>query len=185
MLMDEQSSLSDKQTILVVDENGNFSGKYVDKWVAHTGNGVHHKAITVLIYNSKGEVLLQKRKHKVHNDIWDLTGSTHQLHRNNGTNESDEEAAHRCLEEEWGITEKVPLKNLGGVNYFAPYGDFCENEYDVILIGEYNGKVSPNKTDAYGYKWMDKNEFLKDIKNNPKKYAPWAVKAVQLFKDRI
>lgn len=172
----------DDQVILVVDENGNHTGEYVEKWVAHTGEGQHHKAISVLLYNSKDEVLIQKRKHKVHNDIWDLTGSTHQLHRKDGTDETDEEATWRCLEREYGISEKIPVKVMGGVNYFAPYGEFCENEYDVILTGEYNGEVKPNSETEYEHKWMNKQEFLKDIEANPKKYAPWAVEGVKLLK---
>lgn len=175
--------MDEKQTILKVDENGNFTGEYVDREVAHTGEGQHHRAITVLIYNSKGEVLLQHRKHKVHNDIWDFSGSTHQLHRSYGSDESDEEATYRCLEREYGIIEKMPLKNLGGVNYFAPYGEFCENEYDVILTGEYNGELHPNVEVQYKYKWMPKDEFLTDIEENPKSYAPWAVAGLKLLKE--
>lgn len=172
----------ENQTILAVDQNGKFTGQYVDKWVAHTGNGVHHKAISVLLFNSKDEVLLQLRKHKVHNNIWDFTGSTHQLHRSDGTDETDEEATYRCLDREYGIKDKMALKNLGGVNYFAPYGEFCENEYDVILIGEYNGLIKPNKEVEYAHKWMVKQEFLKDIGQNPQNYAPWAVEGMKLIK---
>lgn len=172
-----------KQTILVVDDKGNFTGEYVEKEVAHTGAGKHHKAISVIIFNSKGEILLQHRKHKVHNDIWDVTGSTHHLHKKNGQDETDEEATYRCLKREWGIKEKIPLKALGGVNYFAPYGDFCENEYDIFLIGKYNGPIFPSKDVSYNYKWMKKTDFLKDINKNPKNYAPWVVACIKLLKE--
>jgi isopentenyl-diphosphate Delta-isomerase len=175
----------DNQIILKVDEKGQFTGEYVDKWEAHTGDGHHHKAITVLIYNSKGEVLLQKRKHKVHNEIWDCTISTHQLHREDGTDETDEEAVYRGIEREYGITEKIPLENLGGVHYFAPYGDFCENEFDIFLTAKYNSKLKPNEETEYGHKWMDKNEFLKDIKLHPKNYAPWVVEGLKMLKKSI
>lgn len=71
---------------------------------------------------------------------------------------------------------------MGSFNYFAKYGDFCENEHCFILIGEYNGKINMNPEVGYEYKWIDKHEFLKDIKQNSKKYSPWAFEAVKILK---
>ena len=48
---------------MAVDDQGKFL-EYIPKEVGHTEQGRRHLAITVLLYNSKGEVLLQKRKHK-------------------------------------------------------------------------------------------------------------------------
>lgn len=168
------------QIILGADENGNFTGEYFPKMVGHTGEGKHHLAITVQIYNAKGEVLLQKRKHKVFDNIWDMTTSSHQRHKDDGTDETDEEATLRALKREWDI-ENVKLKKLGGFNYFAKYGKFCENEHDILLIGEYNGGVNLNPEVGYEYKWMDKKEFLKDVEENPNKYTPWTIEGTKLL----
>ena len=177
----------DDQIILAVDDKGNFSGEYIPKSVGHTGDGKRHLAITVLLYNNKGQVLLQKRKHKVFDDIWDVTGATHPLHRQDGTDETLEEATWRCLEREYGIKDKIPLKNLGFFDYFAPYhtvqGDFCENEHCAILVGEYNGPLNLNPEVGYEYKWMNKDIFLKDIEANPQNYTPWAIEAVKIIKN--
>lgn len=174
-----------KQIILAVNDNGKFL-EYIPKEVGHTGDGRRHLAITVLLYNKKGQVLLQKRKHKIFNNIWDLTGATHPLHKEDNTDENLEEATWRCLEVEYGIKDKIPLKNLGFFNYFAPYhtvqGELCENEHCTLLVGEYNGPISLNPQVGYEYKWMDKQKFLKDIKKNPQKYSPWAREAVKLIK---
>ena len=101
---------------------------------------------------------------------------------NDGTDETSEEATYRCLKREYGITKKIPLKVLGGVKYFAADGKLCENEYDVILVGEFSGKLRPNKLVAYNYKWVEKKEFLKDISENPEKYSPWVIKAIPILK---
>lgn len=170
-----------QQTIILVDENDRVLG-YASREECHTGRGKRHLAISVLLYNSRGQVLLQHRKHKIHDDIWDFTGSTHHLHRDDGTNETSEEATYRCLKREYGINEKIDLRVIGGINYYAPYGKFCENEHDIILVGEYNGRLKPNKEVAYNYKWIDEKAFLRDIEKNPKKYAPWAVLAVKQLK---
>ena len=173
----------DKQVILVVDEQGNFKGEYIPKSVGHTGEGKRHLAISVLLYNSKGEVLLQKRKHKVFDDIWDVTGATHPLHKD-GKDESLEEATWRCLDREYGIKEKILLKKLGFFNYFAKYGEHCENEHCAILVGEYNGSLSLSTEVGYSYKWVSEEEFLKDIKKNPQKYSPWAVEAAKIIRTK-
>ncbi len=170
----------DEQTILAVDEIGNFTGKYIRKSVGHKGEGKRHLAISVLLYNSKDEVLLQKRKHKVFDDIWDVTGATHPLHLESGQDETVEEATLRCLSREYGIKE-VALKNHGFFNYFVKYGKLCENEHCAILVGEYNGRLNLNPEVGYGYKWMAKQEFLKDIEKNPKNYTAWAKEAVQVL----
>lgn len=172
----------DKQIILVADEEGNFTGEYIPKEIGHTGEGKRHLAISVLVYSSKGEVLLQKRKHRVFDDIWDISGATHPLHHER--DESLEEATRRCLKREYGITEEIGLKNLGFFNYFARYGEYCENEHCCLMVGEYNGDINLNSEVGYGYKWISEEEFLKDIKNNPQKYSPWAVEAAKLIRTK-
>lgn len=171
----------DKQIILVSDDKGHFTGEYMPKEVGHTGKGKRHLAITVLLYNKKGQVLLQKRKHKVFDNIWDLTGATHPLHKDDGQDETFEQATLRCLKREYGI-ESVALKNLGSFNYFARYGDLCENEHCALLVGQYDGSLNLNPQVGYGYKWMDKNKFLKDIEQNPDKYSKWAQEGVKVLK---
>lgn len=166
-----------EQQLILVDENDKFLGKYAPKGQCHFGKGLHHRAFTIMIQNKKGEVLLQKRKHKLWDHFWDLTNS-HPLHREDGTDETYEEAAHRCLEREWGI--EIPVKKLFAFNYFAKYkGNFCENEYCAFLVGEYDGKVNPNTEVAHEYKWMPLDKLLKDIKIHSQEYTPWLIKALE------
>lgn len=171
------------QVILACDDNGNFTGEYIPKEVGHKGRGQRHLAITVLLFNQKGEVLLQKRKHQIFDDIWDFTGATHPLHLDGGHDESFEEATLRCLKREYGIEagEVKNLKNLGTFNYFAQYEELCENEHCAVLVGEYNGEIKVNPEVCYSYKWMKKEDFLKDIKDHPQHYSPWAVKGVDVL----
>ncbi len=173
----------DNQIILAVDDNGKFE-EYIPKMVGHRGEGRRHLAITVLLYNSKEEILLQRRKHQIFDNVWDFTASTHPLHKNN-TDETLEQATLRALKDEYDI-ENISLKRLGEFNYFAPYrtvqGDFCENEHCAMMIGEYEGEVNMSTEVGYEYKWVDKKEFLKDIEKNPKNYTPWAAEGVKVLK---
>lgn len=171
-----------KQTILAVDDKGNFTGEYVDKEEAHTGEGKHHLAITVILTNSSEQILLQKRKHKRFDNIWDGAGATHQLHLEDGRDETDEQATLRCLKDEWGITQVEKLDNLGGFNYFAKDGNNCENEFCKLLVAKYDGEVKLNEEAGYEYKWIGKRELLGDIDLHPESYTPWVVEAVKLLK---
>src|SRR3990172_1855818 len=143
------------QVILACDENGAFAGEYIPKEEGHTGGGKRHLAIAVLLYNSRGEVLLQRRKHRVFGDVWDLTGATHPLHRDDGTDETLEVATARCLQREYGI-EDVAVRMVGAFNYFARYGALCENEHCALFVGTYDGEVRLNPEVGYGYCWVDK-----------------------------
>lgn len=167
------------QMILACDDDGNFQ-EYIPRAVGHTGEGRRHLAITVLLYNNRGQVLLQKRKHKVFDNIWDFTGSTHPVHKED-VDETIYDAAIRCLKDEYGI-ENVDLKNLGFFNYFEKYENYCEHEYCAMMVGEYNDDFTLNPDAGYGYKWMDKNGFLEDVKKHPKRYAPWVVAGVEVLK---
>ena len=168
------------QIILACDDNGKFL-EYIPKEIGHRGEGRRHLAITVLLYNSKNQVLLQKRKHQIFDGIWDI-GATHPLHLE-GRDESLEEAAKRCVKDEFGI-DNIDFENLGAFNYFAKDKDNCENEHCLLLVGQYDGEVSLNQEAGYEYKWMEKGEFLKDMEQNPQNYSAWVNKALKIFERR-
>ena len=106
-------------------------------------------------------------------NYWDTTAISHVLHLHDH-DESYEEAAYRSMQSEMGIAE-LPLKKIGGFNYFATYGKSCENEYCAILFGTYNGPVIPNKNAVYEYQWMNKKKFIQECLGNNKQYTPWAI----------
>lgn len=173
--------MNNGQIILACDENGKFL-EYIPKEMGHRGEGRRHLAITVLLFNSKGEVLLQRRKHKIFDNIWDITGATHPLHKVDGTDETFEEATRRCLGTEWGIREIEEIKKIGEFNYFAKYNGLCENEHCARMTGKYDGLLNLNPDVGYEYKWIAKEEFLKDIESNPQNYTPWAIEGTKLLK---
>ncbi len=169
-----------EQIILACDDQGNFQ-EYIPKSVGHTGLGRRHLAITVLIHNSRGEVLLQKRKHQVFDNIWCFTADTHPLHLDD-KDETIDEACARCLEREYNIQQKIEFKDYGTFNYFGKYNQYCENEYCHLIVGEYSGQFNLNPEAGYECKWLFKHDFLTDFTENPQKYAPWVPGAVEILK---
>lgn len=174
--------MGDTQIISAVDDSGKLL-RYISKEDGHKGEGIHHLAITVFIFNSKGELLLQKRKHKVFDNLWDNTASTHQLHLENGHDETDEEATLRTLKREYGI-QNIELQNLGGFNYFEKIGDLCENEFCKLLIGDYDGDIKLNPEVGYSYKWITKKDFLEELEKKPGEFTPWCKVAVGILKEK-
>lgn len=170
----------DDNLVILVDDKGIPTGIYAPKEKAHLGLGLHHLAITVLLENFQGEVLLQLRKHIRFDKVWDLTGAT-DLYHHPGHNEDFMEATRRCLIREYGIQDVVGLQKLGGFNYFAKWGELCENEYCALMFGKYEGQITLNHLVAYDCKWIKKEQFLADIKANPQNYTPWAVAAAKLL----
>jgi len=161
--------------LILVDENDKFLG-YAPKEECHTGDGKHHRAIAVFLFNKNGQILLQRRKHKRWDNVWDIAGATDALHRD-GKDETYEEAGRRCVEKEWGLA--VPLERLFSFNYFQRYGDMCENEYCMLLIGEVPDNIKYNPDVAYGQKWISLKELAKDVEKNPEAYTPWAIITVK------
>lgn len=170
----------EEQTIISCNDNGLVLG-YIPRALGHTGIGKRHLAITVLLYNSNGEILLQKRKHKVFDNIWCFTADTHPLHLSQ-KDESFEDATKRALREEYRIRNVPPLQNLGTFNYYAKYGERCENEHCAMLIAEYDGEINMDPEVGYENKWVAKMEFLKDFESNPGNYAPWVPGGVEVLK---
>lgn len=168
-----------EQILLLVDENGNFSGEYAPRSVCHTGKGRRHLAFTMLIYNKERKILLQHRKHEIFDRMWDLAGASHPLHLGS-RDETIQEAADRFLLNEWGIGG-VEAEDIGGFNYFAQYGEKCENEHCRLLVAEFNGELKPSDDHAYGCRWVALDELTKDIIRNPKAYTPWLIAAVEVL----
>lgn len=176
------------QTIILVDEKDKFKG-YITWKEGHYGRGRRHRGFVVLLFDEKGNVYLQKRKHRVFDGLWDLTAISHPYRLAEGTkvqkgkstkgyDESLEEAALRSLKNEMGIG-KVELKDVGAFTYFAKDGDWCENEYCHVLVGKFDGRFKPNKKLVYEAKKVKFEEFVEDVKKNPSMFTPWAIKALK------
>lgn len=169
------------QIISAVDDSGKFL-EYIPRMAGHTGLGRRHLGITILVFNKAAQILLQKRKHLVFDNIWCFTADTHPYHIVN-RDETIEEASERALKEDFNI-DNISLENLGFFNYFEQDGKYCENEYCAMVIGEYDGPIKMNPEHGYDFVWMDKEDFLKEVENNPKKWAPWVPGGIKILKEK-
>jgi len=157
--------------LILVDNNDKILG-YAPRSVCHTGMGKRHRAFVIALYNSKGEILLQRRKHALFSNLWDLAGASHPL-RLRGRNESYGEAAARCVRDEFGV-KGIAFRKIGAFNYFAPHGKKCENEHCALIVGKYDGKVKANAKVAYGFRWVSLEGTLAEIRRRPGAFVMWA-----------
>src|SRR3989344_4606636 len=167
-----------KTQVLLVDNEDKVIG-YDSIEKSHAGGGKHHRAFVTLLFDDKNQVLLQKRKHRLFDGLWDLTAISHNLHFA-GHDETYQEASDRAIKKEMGIFH-VEVEKMGGFNYFAKDGVNCENEYCAVLKGKYTGQFKPNRNEVYEARWVKFREFQQDLSKNPKKYTVWTQKALKIL----
>ncbi len=156
-----------KNFVILVNKNNRRIG-IEEKIKAHK-EGKLHRAFSIFIFNSKGELLVQQRaKTKYHSgNLWSNSVCSHPK-----PNETYLQATHRRLKEEMGFDCK--LKKLFCFVYNADFQNgLIENEYDCVFIGKYDGKIKPNKKEVQNCKWTSLKDLKEDIKKNPDKYSVW------------
>ena len=163
------------EKVILVDENDNQVG-LMPKLEAHQ-KGLLHRAFSVFIFNSKYELLLQKRaSSKYHSGgLWTNTCCSH-------PREGEEilDAANRRLIEEMGID--TSLRKVHDFIYKAELdNDLTEHEFDHVLYGIYNEDPIINKDEADDFKWIDMDSLNEDIKTNGNNYTIWFKIAFEYF----
>jgi len=157
-----------KELVILVDEKDKEIGTE-EKLEAHK-KGLLHRAISVFIFNSKNELLLQKRAFdKYHcGGLWSNSCCTHPHPQ-----ETTLEAAKRRLVEEMGI--KIELKEIGQLIYKVhfPQNNLFEHEFDHLFIGHYDENPKINPSEVSDFKWSSIETLLKEFQENSQNYTPW------------
>jgi isopentenyl-diphosphate Delta-isomerase len=131
--------------------------------------GKLHRAFSIFIFNSKGDLLLQKRlPEKYHSGgLWTNTCCSHP---NSG--ETIISSAHRRLKEEMGFD--CDLKEIFSFIYKVKLDqDIIEYEFDHVLVGKFNGNPKINKNEVEDFKWVSLKFLTRDIKQHPDNYTYW------------
>ena len=154
------------ESVILVDEHDNEVGS-MEKMEAHR-KGLLHRAFSVLLFNSKGEMLLQQRAaNKYHSaGLWTNACCSHPR-----PGERMEEAVRRRLREEMGIDIKpeYAYKFLYRVNL----EDLTEYEFDHVFVGHFNGAPLPNTKEVQSWKYENLTSLKEDIFRNPDAYTYW------------
>lgn len=155
------------------DTAGNVTG-YEEKMEVHR-KGLLHLAFSVLIFNSKGELLLQKRAgHKYHSpSLWTNTCCGHPY-----PGEELPDAARRRLAEEMGF--HCDLTHRFTFHYQAGFPNgLRENEIDHVFFGRYDGPITPDPEEVSDYRWVETDLLRTDAEESPEKYTVWFLKILK------
>lgn len=155
------------EEVILVNEKDEVTGT-MEKMEAHR-KGVLHRAFSVVLFNSQGELLLQKRAaEKYHSGgLWTNTCCSHPL-----PGEEISEAAVRKLMQEMGI--RTPLTFSYKFIYKTSLDNgLIEHEYDHVLIGLYDHAPSLNSSEAEDWKFAALEEVQHDARLHPEAYTYW------------
>ena len=156
------------EEVILVDKNDVEVGT-MEKMEAHRDGGTLHRAFSVFVFNTDGDLLLQRRaEHKYHSGgLWTNTCCSHPR-----PGETVREAANRRLVEEIGMECK--LVELFSFEYKAELdGGMTEWELDHVLLGLSDVDPQINPDEVAEYKYMPLSEIDLDLKSNPDHYTEW------------
>ena len=157
-----------EEEVILVDKNDVEQGT-MEKMEAHKNGGTLHRAFSVFVFNTKGELLLQRRAlHKYHSGgLWTNTCCSHPR-----PGETVREAGNRRLEEEMGMQCK--LVELFSFEYKAELdGGMTEWELDHVLLGLNDKEPSINEEEVAEFKYMPLDDIDEDLNKNPQNYTEW------------
>jgi isopentenyl-diphosphate delta-isomerase len=156
-----------KTYVVLVDEKDNPLG-VMEKIEAHRQARLH-RAISVFLFNQKGEWIIQKRAlDKYHSrGLWTNACCTHPY-----PGESEIEAAKRRLMEEMGIS--CELKEIFNFVYKEKLDDnLTEFELDHVFIGITDEHPVINTNEVLEWKKISYEELSRDLYSNSADYTFW------------
>jgi len=158
----------DNDLLILVDDSENVMG-FESKTNCHTGSGILHRAFSIFIFNTEGQLLLQKRS--AAKPLWPLYWSNSVCsHPRKG--ETLEEATHRRLKEEMGIDTQ--LRFLFKFKYHAAFNDVgSENELCSVYMGKWDDRVNANTAEIAEWKYVDIPGLNEELRISPHLFTPW------------
>lgn len=155
------------EQLILVDEQDVPIG-FMEKMEVHE-KALLHRAFSVFIFNSSGDLLLQQRAaEKYHcGGLWTNTCCSHPRPL-----EDTLQAANRRLQEEMGFT--TSLKKVFDFVYKAPFSNgLTEYEFDHVFVGYHDGPVQINKAEASDYKFLSVEAIQAVLVTAPEQFTPW------------
>lgn len=173
-------SFNDESLILVNSDDVVIG--YASKDEAHNGSGILHRAFSLFIFNSRGELLLQQRAQnkRLWGGYWSNSVCSHPRQ-----GETIEVASDRRLQEELGLS--CTLQFLYKFEYQAAFLDLgAENELCSVFIGHYDHKteqtVTVNSNEIAAWRWVSQEQLDRELAQQPKVFTPWFILEWQALK---
>jgi geranyl diphosphate 2-C-methyltransferase len=162
----------------LVDDLGNPVGT-TDVIDAHR-NGRKHRAFSVLLFDGRGNVLIQQRALDKSRfaGVW---GPSCCGHPRPGQDLVAEARQH--VWEELRVTGVEPF-DVGHISYTLPdpHSEFVEKEFDHILIAFHHGDPDPDPAEVAAVRWVNVDQLAAELAAPPPgvEYGEWLKAAVEV-----
>jgi isopentenyl-diphosphate delta-isomerase len=155
------------EEVILVDENDNPIGT-MEKMEAHR-KGLLHRAFSILVFNSKGQLLLQKRSPKKYHSggLWTNTCCSHPR-----PGEDIQNALRRKLKQEMGI-DVTPEFSHKFIYKTKLENNLTEHEYDHVYVGRYDGEPDINHDEVEEWRFEDLFRLKESIEKSPEDFTYW------------
>lgn len=155
----------------------NIKGEVIKKAKRSTAyqKGLLHKAVNILIFNSKYQLYLQQRS-KCKSSFplyWDISASEHLK-----PGETFKQSAERGLMEELSIKTKlkrIRTKHSQRNEFYKNGQKIIENEIVELYAGLYSGNIKIDRTEVKVGKFISLSKLKTIIQQGKIKLTPWAL----------
>lgn len=165
--MSDSSQAAPEEHVILVDENDCPIGT-MEKMEAHR-QGVLHRAFSVFLFNSAGDLLLHQRAlEKYHSGgLWTNTCCSHPRE-----GETVLEAANRRLMEEMGMTATLEPQFSFIYKRELDKG-LTEHELDHVLFAVSDDEPAPNPAEVAACRYASLDAIAADLVQRPEQYTEW------------
>ncbi|MFN8570913.1 MAG: isopentenyl-diphosphate Delta-isomerase [Gemmatimonadaceae bacterium] len=157
----------DQEYVILVNSQDESVGTE-EKMRAHQ-RGVLHRAFSIFLVNSDGQILLQLRAAtKYHSGgLWSNAACGHPR-----PGETTDVAAARRLHEEMGIV--CELREVDAFVYRAAVTEeLTEHEFDHVFLGNWSGSPTPNPEEVESWAWRDAADIDRDLAGSAGQFSAW------------
>ena len=158
----------DHEPLIIVDAQDQILG-HGSKVELHQGAGTLHRAFSIFLFNSCGEVLLQQRSSDkpLWPNFWSNTCCSHPRR-----GESYGVATQRRLKEELGV--EAPLFFTHRFRYQAQFNEHgAEHELCSVYVGSIDEDPSPNPLEIRDWQWVSPDALDEWFVSTPETLTPW------------
>ena len=155
-----------EEMLILVNEDDQETGS-MEKMKVHE-LGLLHRAFSLFVFNSKGELLLQQRADsKYHSPgLWTNTCCSHPRH-----GENLDAAIRRRITEEMGMD--CEFRFAFSFIYRVQLDDLIEHEFDHVYFAKSDQVPNPNPGEVKAWKYMDPAKLQESISSHPESYTMW------------
>lgn len=158
----------DSERLILVDAADREIG-HASKADAHSGKGILHRAFSLFVFNSAGELLLQQRA--AGKPLWPEYWANSCCSHPRGGEDMDT-ATQRRLREELGFN--CPLEFIYKFQYHAEFSDAgSETELCWVYVGTSDTPVQVNDTEIAAWRYVKPDMLDREIAESPERLTPW------------